>query len=65
MIALKRFKVNTTTKQIFTVMVLVMWATSFLMSLANKNYDPPEYVNPLIMLVGGYLLAKQATDKED
>lgn len=63
--ALKVPKFNTSTKQIFTAMVLFMWASSFLMDMANPKYDPPDYVNPLIMLVGGYLLAKTTTDKEN
>lgn len=38
-------------------MVLAMWSMSFLADMVNPKYDPPSYVNPLIMLVGGYLLA--------
>lgn len=45
-------------------MVLVMWAASFLMDLANPKYDPPDYVNPLIMLVGGYLFATSTVTKD-
>lgn len=51
------FKVKITTRQVFTSIVIVMWAVSFLVNLINPTYDPPEYVNPLIMLVGGYLFA--------
>lgn len=52
------------TKQIFTTLAISMWTISFLMDAANKNYDPPEYVNPLIMLVGAYLFASK-DDKEE
>jgi hypothetical protein len=31
--------------------------------LSNPKYDPPDYVNPLIMLVGAYLFAT-ITNKE-
>lgn len=51
-------------RQIFTVMVLGMWAASFLADLANPKYDPPAYVNPLIMLVGGYMFATSTIAKE-
>lgn len=44
-------------KTVFTGLVMFMWASSFLMDMANPKYDPPDYVNPLIMLVGGYLFA--------
>lgn len=57
-------KINPSTKQIFMVMVLVMWAFSFIADMANPKYDPPDYVNPLIMLVGGYLVATASNDKE-
>lgn len=50
-------KVHPTTRQVFTVMVMLMWASSFIADMANPTYDPPAYVNPLIMLVGGYLFA--------
>jgi len=52
-----KLKTKPTTKQVFTAMVLVMWALSFLVDIANPKYDPPDYMNPLIMLVGGYLFA--------
>jgi hypothetical protein len=42
-----------------------MWVTSFLMDMANPKYDPPVYVNPLIMLVGGYLFATTTNSKDD
>lgn len=59
----KKKKARPTTRQIFMGMVLIMWATSYIMDLANPKYDPPDYVNPLIMLVGGYLIAT-STNKE-
>jgi hypothetical protein len=52
-----KLKTKPNVKQVFTAMVLVMWALSFLVDMANPKYDPPDYVNPLIMLVGGYLFA--------
>lgn len=58
-------KVNASTKQIFTAMLLVMWAVSFLMDMANPKYDPPAYINPLIMLAGGYFFATMNNDKDD
>jgi hypothetical protein len=58
----KRPKVNV--RQVFTALVIFMWVASFLMDMANPAYDPPAYVNPLIMLVGGYLFAT-STNKED
>lgn len=51
-------------RQLFTVLVVFMWVSSFLMDMANPKYDPPEYVNPLIMLVGGYLFATSVGNKE-
>lgn len=50
---------------VFTGMVMIMWAASFLADLANPKYDPPSYVNPLIMLVGGYLFATSGGDKKE
>lgn len=50
-------------RQIFTAMVIIMWAASFLVDLANPKYDPPDYVNPLIMFVAAYLFAT-STNKE-
>jgi hypothetical protein len=44
-------------KQVFTVMIISMWAVSFLVDIANPKYEPPDYVNPLIMLVAGYMFA--------
>ena len=60
---LKR-KIHPTTKQIFTYMVLFMWAASFLMDMANPKYDPPIYINPRIMLVGAYFFATSNEDKD-
>lgn len=58
-------KISVTLRQVVTVLIIVMWAVSFLADLLNPKYDPPDYVNPLIMLVGGYLFATTATkDKE-
>lgn len=57
-------KIKPSTRTVFTVIVIFMWVTSFLMDMANPAYDPPDYVNPLIMLVGGYLFATATTDKE-
>lgn len=48
----------------FTAIVIFMWVTSFLVDMANPKYDPPDYVNPLIMLVGGYLYATATSNKE-
>jgi Na+/pantothenate symporter len=52
-----KFKLQTSTRQVFTTIVISMWAISFLANLINPKYNPPDYVNPLIMLVGGYLFA--------
>lgn len=57
-------KINPTTRQMFTAIVIFMWVTSFLVDMANPKYDPPDYVNPLIMLVGGYLYATATSNKE-
>jgi hypothetical protein len=51
------FKAKPNMRQVFTAIVIVMWAISFLANLINPKYDPPDYMNPLIMLVGGYLFA--------
>jgi len=51
-------------RQVFTGLVISMWTMSFLMDLINATYDPPEYMNPLIMLVGGYLFATAGDDEE-
>lgn len=57
-------KLNPNVKQIFTAMLLFMWAASFLMDMANPKYDPPSYVNPLIMLAGGYFFATSNNDND-
>lgn len=54
-----------TAKTLFMGMVLFMWAVSFIMDIINPKYDPPEYINPLIMLVGGFLLAAANTSNKD
>lgn len=53
------------TKNIFMGLVLFMWATSFIIDIINPKYDPPEYINPLIMLVGGFLLAASNASTKD
>lgn len=52
-------------KNVFMGMVLFMWAISFIIDILNPKYDPPEYVNPLIMLVGGFLLAAANSSNKD
>lgn len=56
-------KDNFTTRNVFTAMAIVMWGTSFIADLTNPTYDPPPYVNPLILLVAGYLFAIKNDDK--
>lgn len=53
-----------TMRQVFSAIVILMWAVSFIADLVNPNYDPPEYVNPLIMLVGAYLFATSTPIKD-
>lgn len=62
---------RTSMRQVFTILIIVMWVASFIADLTNKAYDPPAYVNPLIMLVAGYFFAtsgsndKKSTGKKE
>lgn len=63
-VAVRLKKLNPTTIRIFTVIAIFMWVTSFLADLINPKYDPPVYVNPIILLVAGHLYAVATNEKE-
>lgn len=54
---LRNFLAKATVRTILTFSIIGMWIASFLVDMANPKYDPPDYINPLIMLVAGYMFA--------
>lgn len=47
------------------IVVVIVWAASFVADVFVQNYDPPNGINEIMMVIVGALVASQANLEDD